>query len=206
MAPLLGVPRPPRTPPNRFRAARYCRLPVAALLLCATLLAIGPPAAGAGAPSGPFAFAAVDQLGRPFSSASLAGAPYAIFFGFTRCPDVCPTTLVEMSNRLAELGEDGNRLKVLFVTVDVEHDTPERLGAFLSAFDRRIIGLTGSADEIKAIAELWGAFYYRLEDGDVTHSAYVYLMDRQHHRAGTLTFQEPEEEQLAKLRRLLARD
>jgi protein SCO1 len=140
---VTGVPRPRRAPPARLRAAHCCRLPVAAVLLaCATLVAIGAPAAGAGEPRGPVAFAAVDQLGRPYSSAALAGVPYAIFFGFTRCPDVCPTTLVEMSNRLAQLGEDGNRLKVLFVTVDTEHDTPERLNAFLSAFDKRIIGRT----------------------------------------------------------------
>jgi protein SCO1/2 len=205
MSPLTGVPRPQRAPPARRPGAHRRRLPIAAVLLaCATLVAVG--AVSAGEPRGPVAFGAVDQLGRPFSSASLAGAPYAIFFGFTRCPDVCPTTLMEMSNRLEELGEDGSRLKVLFVTVDEEYDTPERLNAFLSAFDRRIIGLTGSAEQIKTIAELWGAFYYRLKDGDVTHSAYVYLMDRRHRRAGTLTFQEPEEEQLAKLRQLLARD
>ena len=178
----------------------------AVLCVCAALALAVPRTARAEQPGGAAdaAFAAVDHQGRPFSSASLEGVPYVIFFGFTRCPDVCPTTLMEMSRRLEDLGEDGNRLKVLFVSVDWEHDTPERLSDFLSAFDRRIIGLTGSEAQIKAIAGLWGAFYYRLGEGDITHSAYVYLMDRHHRRAGTLTIQDAQDEQLARLKQLLA--
>jgi protein SCO1/2 len=68
-------------------------------------------------------FNLIDQNGRPFSSASLVGRPYAIFFGFTHCPDVCPTTLVEMGNHLSALGPDADRLKVVFVTVDAARDT-----------------------------------------------------------------------------------
>jgi len=130
------------------------------------------------------------------------------FFGFTRCPDVCPTTLLEVSKRLEELGADGDRLPVLFVTVDPEYDTPERLRAYLSSFDARILGLTGSEQQIASIARVWNAFYYKLVEPDgsytITHSAYVYLMDRNNRRAGTLTLQDSEGEQLAKLRDLLA--
>jgi protein SCO1/2 len=154
------------------------------------------------------AFEAIDHNGKAFSSASLSGQPYAIFFGFTRCPDVCPTTLLEVSQRLQDLATDGNGLKVLFVTVDSEHDTPDRLRAYLSSFDSRIIGLTGSEQQIAAIAKVYGASYYKLREADgsysMTHSAYVYLVDRNNCSAGTLTFQDTEAEQLAKLRKLLA--
>ena len=152
-------------------------------------------------------FSAIDHTGKPFTSAALSGQPYAIFFGFTRCPDVCPTTLLELSTLLKDLGADGDRLKVLFVTLDWEHDTPEELGAYLSSFDRRIIGLTGSENEIASIAKNWNVFYNRLPESDggytLVHSAYVYLMDRNNHQAGTLNFQESEAEQLAKLEGLL---
>ena len=113
-----------------------------------------------------------------------------------------------MSKRLQDLGADGDRLKVVFVTVDAEHDSPERLREYLASFDSRIIGLTGSAEQIAAIARVWNVFYYKLPEADgsysFTHSAYVYLMDRNNRRAGTLTFQDSEAEQLAKLKTLLA--
>ncbi len=89
-------------------------------------------------------FELTDHNGKPFSSATLAGRPYAIFFGFTNCPDVCPTTLLLMSNALARLGADADRLKVLFVTVDPEQDTPEQLRKYMSSFDARILALTGT--------------------------------------------------------------
>ena len=207
----------PRSPRTRGRAtagalAKRCCAHAAAALGLALAVAIGPaprrPAqaqAGA-ADAGPFD--AIDHTGKPFASSALSGRPYAIFFGFTRCPDVCPTTLLEVSKRLEELGADGDRLPVLFVTVDPEYDTPERLRAYLSSFDARILGLTGSEQQIASIARVWNAFYYKLVEPDgsytITHSAYVYLMDRNNRRAGTLTFQDSEGEQLAKLRDLLA--
>jgi protein SCO1/2 len=170
-------------------------------------LATRSPARAQAADADADALEAIDHNGKAFAGRALAGSPYAIFFGFTRCPDACPTTLLEISQRLQELGADGDRLRVLFVTVDPDYDTPERLRAYLSSFDPRIIGLTGSARQIAAIAKLWNAFYYKFPEPDgsytMTHSAYVYLMDRNHHRAGSLTFQDSEAEQLAKLRNLL---
>ena len=154
------------------------------------------------------AFELIDQDARPFSSTTLAGRPYAIFFGFTHCPDVCPTTLLGMSNNLAALGTVGDQLKVIFVTVDPERDTPEQLKQYLASFDPRIVALTGSEPQIAAAAKGWNAFYNKVpeDDGSYTlaHSAYVYLMDRDNRLTGTLGFQEPEAEQIAKLRRLLA--
>jgi protein SCO1/2 len=152
-------------------------------------------------------FELTDHNGRLFSSAALAGQPYAVFFGFTHCPDVCPTTLLEMSNALQRLGADADRLKVVFVTVDPERDTPEQLQQYLDSFDPRIIGLTGSQQQIAAAAKGWNAFHNKIPEGDgsytVVHSAYVYLMDRNNRLTGTMGFQETEDEQVAKLKALI---
>jgi protein SCO1/2 len=153
-------------------------------------------------------FELTDHSGKTFPSTALSGHPYAIFFGFTHCPDVCPTTLLEVSNVLRSLGADADRLKVVFVTVDPERDTPEQLRQYLDSFDPRIIGLTGSEQQVAAVAKGWNAFHNKIPEGDgtytVVHSAYVYLMDRGNRLAGTMGFQETEAEQLAKLRALIA--
>ncbi len=161
--------------------------------------------APAGNVGGPFEL--IDQNGKAFSSSQLAGTPYAIFFGFTNCPDVCPTTLLMMSNALAKLGPDADRLKVLFVSVDPERDTPKHLRTYMSSFDRHIIALTGSAEQVAATAKLWKASYYKLPEDNgsytIVHSAYVYLMDRGNHLTGTLGFQDEEAVQVEKLEKLL---
>ncbi|MDX2203875.1 MAG: SCO family protein [Hyphomicrobiaceae bacterium] len=153
-------------------------------------------------------FALLDHHGRPFSSTALEGRPRAVFFGFTHCPDVCPTTLLEMSNHLAALGAEAQALAVVFITVDPERDRPETLREYLGSFDPRILGLTGTEAQIKAAAARFGAFYDRIPEGDgtytVVHSAYVYLIDRRDRAAGTIGFNEPEADQRAKLRALLA--
>jgi protein SCO1/2 len=142
-----------------------------------------------------------------FSSAALAGRPYAIFFGFTNCPDICPTTLLLMSNALARLGADADRLKVLFVTVDPEQDSPEQLRKYMSSFDARILALTGTPEQIAATTKLWKAFYNKLPEDKggytIVHSAYVYLMDRDNRLVDTLGFQDEEAVQVEKLRKLL---
>jgi protein SCO1/2 len=153
------------------------------------------------------AFELIDHNGQPFSSTKLADTPYAIFFGYLHCPDVCPTTLLGLSNVLAGLGTDAGRLEVLFVTLDPERDRPQELRAYLSSFDAHIIGLTGATEAVDATAKLWNVSHYKLPEDDasytIVHSAYVYLMDRRHHCVGTLGFQDSEAEQLAKLRSLL---
>ena len=155
---------------------------------------------------GPFELTAHD--GKRFSSASLAGKPFALFFGFTQCPDICPTTLLEMSNHLTRLGDKARDLHVIFVTVDPERDTPQHLAAYLKNFDPRIVGLTGSDTEIAAAAKGWNAHHQKLPESDgtttIVHSAHVYLMDADNRLAATLNFQEPEALQLAKLKALLA--
>jgi protein SCO1/2 len=190
----------------RFAARLHVVPALVAILVAGLLLASPASAQKIGSAGGSFNL--IDQNGRPFSSASLVGRPYAIFFGFTHCPDVCPTTLVEMGNHLSALGPDADRLKVVFVTVDAARDTPEHLRTYLASFDARIIGLTGSEAQIAEAAQGWNAYYNKFTESDgsitIVHSAHVYLMDADNRLAATLNFQEPEAEQLAKLKVLLA--
>jgi protein SCO1/2 len=181
-------------------------LAVAAALVIAALPDTDAHAQKIGSTGGSFEL--TDQTGKPFPSTALAGRPYAIFFGFTHCPDVCPTTLVEMSNHLAALGAEADKLRVVFVSVDYDRDTPDTLRAYLGSFDARIIGLTGSEAQIAEAAKGWDAHYDKFTESNgsitIVHSAHVYLMDADNRLAATLNFQEPEAEQLAKLKRLLA--
>lgn len=154
---------------------------------------------------GPFTLTTHD--GKKLSSTDLAGRPFAVFFGFTHCPDVCPTTLFEMSENLKALGPDGDKLTVLFISVDPERDTRELMATYLESFDPRIVGLTGTQEEIDAVVKAYRATYQRVPtEGDgytVNHTASVYLMDRQGHFAGTLDYHEQQDTQMRKLRRLV---
>ena len=165
-----------------------------------------PAMAQSGGNAGP-TFELIDHNGKPFFGSALAGRPYAIFFGYTHCPDVCPTTLMAISNALQRLGADADRLIIVFVSVDPERDTPEELRQYLSSFDARIIGLTGAEAQIASAARSWKAFHNKIPEDDgtytIVHSAYVYLMDRANRLVGTMGFQDSDEEQVAKLRSLI---
>lgn len=163
-------------------------------------IAIAPAAIG-----GPFKLAA--SSGDVVDSDQLKGKPFAVFFGFTHCPEVCPTTLYEMSNALGKLGDDGKDLKVYFVTVDPERDTTEFLKNYLTSFDPRIVGLRPTPEQLPEVAKSYRVFYEKVptEGGDYTmnHTALVYLMDREGRFFGTLDYEEKPDVRLAKLRRLL---
>lgn len=154
---------------------------------------------------GPFKLSS--SSGETIDSESLKGRPFAVFFGFTHCPEVCPTTLYEMSNALGKLGEEAKDLQVFFVTVDPERDTAEFMKSYLTSFDPRIVGLRPTPGELPAVAKSYRAFYERVatSDGDYTmnHTALVYLMDRQGKFFGTLDYEEKPDVRLTKLRRLL---
>lgn len=198
---------------RRLRTVLWGAVGAAAVLL-AGLLVIGPVgqnlsvgklplAANFG---GPFELTAKD--GTRFSSAALAGKPYAIFFGFTQCPDVCPTTLIDMSNHLRELGDLAARMNVVFVSVDPERDTPDKLKLYLDSFDSRIIGLTGTPAEISSVARAYRVIVEKVATSGgytLNHSASVFLLDSGGKFAGTLSFQEPQATQLEKLRRLASK-
>lgn len=160
---------------------------------------------GAANIGGPFELTAHD--GRTFSNRDLTGKPYAIFFGFTRCPDVCPTTLLDMTNRLEELKGDADKLRILFVTVDPERDTAPFLAEYMTSFDKRILGLTGTREQIAAITKAYRVIYEKVPgtgaDYTMNHTATVYLFDAKGGFAGTLAYQEAEANQRAKLQRLI---
>jgi protein SCO1/2 len=153
-------------------------------------------------------FALTTHQGRRFTRSDLRGRPMAVAFGFTHCPDVCPTTLLEWSNVLAGLGRDADGLQVLFVAVDTERDTPAALKAYLGSFDPRIVALTGSKRQVAAAAEAFGAFYERIEgkDGSVSydHTVKTYLVDRDGRMAGSVDLHGGEAERRALVARLLA--
>jgi protein SCO1/2 len=140
-----------------------------------------PTAAQPMAIGGPFHL--VDQDSHAFTNQDLKGRPFLVFFGYTHCPDVCPTTLFEVSEILRSLGSDADRLGALFITVDPERDTPERLKEYLSSFDPHLRGLTGDLASIKDVARNYRVYFKKAapEGGDYTmdHSALVYLMDKE---------------------------
>lgn len=153
---------------------------------------------------GPFEL--VTQDGKRFTHENLLGKPSAIFFGFTHCPDVCPTTLFEMTLAMQTLGADADRFNTVFVTVDPERDTSELLKTYLSSFDPRIIGLTGSAVAIETMIKAYRIYARKVPlDGggyNMDHTASVLLFDARGNFVGTLAYGENSEPRLAKLRRL----
>jgi len=152
-------------------------------------------------------FSVVDQNGQPVTEAALKGHPSAMFFGFTFCPDVCPTTLMQASQWLKQLGPDGDKLKVYFVTVDPERDTPEQMKNYLHAFDSRIIGLTGTREQIDPMLKAFRVYSKKVGEGEdymMDHAAAVYLLDSDANFVGTADYHESEETIMAKLKRLVA--
>jgi len=154
------------------------------------------------------AFALTDQNGATVTEEALAGRPYAVFFGFTNCPDVCPTTLFELSRLMQQLGPDADRFKVLFVTVDPERDTLDQLGPYMSSFDPRITALTGSPEATAAMLRNYRAYARKVPMGDgytMDHTALVFLMGSDGRFVSTLDMHEPEEIRLGKLQQLARR-
>lgn len=150
---------------------------------------------------GPFTMADLD--GRPVDQDQMRGKPTVLFFGFTRCPEVCPTTLSTLAGALAKMGGDADRLNVVFVTLDPERDTPEDLRQYLAAFDPRIRGLVGTSAQVARMADAYHVSYRRVptHDGDYTmeHSATVELFDRAGRMVGEIGYGEDDVRTLAKL-------
>ena len=134
---------------------------------------------GTAAVGGPFAL--VSQDGAPTTQQALQGQPSLLFFGYTHCPDVCPATLSQISAVFKALGPDA-KAKAFFVTVDPQRDTPAAMKDYLSSFDPRIVGLTGSPEAIKKIEDDYKVYAEAKPDKDGTytmdHTAITYLMDR----------------------------
>jgi protein SCO1/2 len=175
---------------NRSRFLRILPillLPAAVLALAAALLAMRPVpkviTSGTAAIGGPFT--AVANNGEGVTDQTYQGKWLLIFFGYTFCPDACPTALTNISIALEKLGQDAAKLQPLFITVDPQRDTREVMAKYLTSFDPRIAGLTGTQAQIDAIIKEYRV-YVSLQrpetDGDdylVSHTSYIYLMDPQ---------------------------
>src|SRR6476659_197001 len=129
---------------------------------------------------GPFQLA--DQTGQIVTEKSLQGRPTLIFFGLTHCPDVCPTSLFEISEVLKAMGKDADRVNAYFVSVDPERDTAAAMKDYLSSFDPHLKGLTGNPEAVAKVLSAYRVYSRKvpLKDGDYTmdHTALIYLMDR----------------------------
>jgi protein SCO1/2 len=149
---------------------------------------------------GPFAMTAQD--GRTVTNADLAGRPYLVFFGYTHCPDFCPTTLTQISAVFREMGPD-KKIAALFVTIDPQRDSPETMKAYLENFDSRIIGLMGNDSQTYAIAKAFKVYFKKqgADDGNYTvdHTGVVYLMDKNGRFVGGFNLDQPAKQAAAEL-------
>jgi protein SCO1/2 len=128
-------------------------------------------------------FALTDHTGKPRTLADFKGKVVLVFFGYTQCPDVCPTTMVELANVMKELGPQADQVQVLFITVDPERDTQELLAQYVPAFDKRFLGLRGDAAATAAVAKEFKVFYAKVpgkEPGSYSmdHTAGSYVFDK----------------------------
>jgi protein SCO1 len=151
-------------------------------------------------------FTLVDHNGAEITERAFRGHPSAVFFGFTHCPEVCPTTLFEMDGWLNTLGEDGKAIRAFFVSVDPERDTPEVMQSYVTNVSERITGITGDPEKIAAMTKSFGIYSRKveLEGGDYTmdHTASVILLDSNGAFSGTIAYGENPDNAVAKLKRL----
>lgn len=156
------------------------------------------------------AFALNSTKGGAFTQDDLRGTPSLIFFGYTFCPDVCPTTLAETTAWRAQLGVTPEQLRVIFVTVDPARDTLDVVKSYVEGFDPSIIGLVGSDEQTEAVKNAFGAIGQRAEgfaEDDpyylVDHTALTFLIDANGNFSGTVAYEEPQETAVAKVKRLV---
>ena len=146
--------------------------------------------------------------GGEFTQADLRGTPSLIFFGYTFCPDVCPTTLAESTGWRESLGLTEDDLRLIFVTVDPERDTVENLEQYLSIFGSPVIGLSGTPEQTEAAKKAFGVYSEKVEDASsteylVNHTASVFLIDADGQFEGTIAYGEQRDTALEKVRKLL---
>lgn len=169
---------------------------LAALLTAAYLTLVPGATPAASAVGGPFAL--VDGDRRAVTDRTYAGEAHLVFFGFTHCPDICPTKLFQMSEMFRAMGDKGGAVRALFITVDPERDTPDIMKSYVSSFDPRIVGLTGERPAIDQVVREYRAYAKKvpLKDGDYTmeHTALVYLMDKAGRFVGSFNLERPPEQ------------
>jgi protein SCO1/2 len=192
---------------RRLRTILWVLVAIAAI--AGILVALQPPSpssreTGLATIGGPFTLTGGDAM--PFQSSRLNGKPAAIFFGFTHCPDVCPTTLARLVKLRRQLDEGDDAMSIIFITVDPDRDGPAEVGSYASLFGAPVIGLTGKPADIERVKKQFGVFSQKVDQPgggySVDHSASVFLMDRNGHFVATLSPEEGESVALEKLKRL----
>ena len=165
----------------------------------------GPTTATKSGFGGPFTL--VGAEGKPFSSQALAGKPFAMYFGFTRCADVCPTTLLRLVKLRREAASD-EAMRIVFVTIEPAHDGPKEVGRFASLFNAPIIGLTGTQAQIDQLKKQYGIYAQPVPNApmgkEMMHTATVLLFDREGQLAGTIAADEPDADAVAKIKKLVS--
>ncbi|OBZ92987.1 copper chaperone [Pararhizobium polonicum] len=164
------------------------------------------------ATAGPFGvpFQLISQTGQPISEKAFTGKPTALFFGFTHCPEVCPTTLFELNGWLEKVDPDGSKLQAYFISVDPERDTPEILGQYVSNVSKRITGISGPPDKVMEMVKGFRVYAKKVPldetkpDGDYTmdHTASVFLLDSEGKFTGTIAYGENPDTAVKKLENL----
>jgi protein SCO1/2 len=155
------------------------------------------------------ALSMTDQRGQSVTEEDLLGKPAAWFFGFTRCPSICPTGLMHITRDLKGLGADASKINAVFVTLDPERDTPEILGDYMKMFDPRIIALRGTEAETEKLIKSFSIHREKIKTDDdytIDHTTSIILTDAEGRMVGTLDMHEPMDSHLPKLRNLIAAD
>ena len=154
-------------------------------------------------------FELTDHTGQMVTEDVFIGRASAVFFGFTNCPEICPTTLNDLANARQAMDGDGDKLQIIFITLDPERDTVNVLKDFIPYFGERITGITGSPEAVLQLAKDWGIFWERIQTSGggytLDHTATVFLLNRQGRMAGTIDIAEPPDVVEAKLKKLVAR-
>lgn len=192
---------------SRLRLALRALVAVAAVAASLLFFVTRQPQETGGIGGGSYSL--VDQRGNPVDQSMLVGQPSLLFFGYTHCPDVCPTTMGEMAAWFSELGDEAKDLKAFFVTVDPERDTPEILDGYVSWVSDRVTGITGKPEEIAKMVKAWRAIGEKVpgEGADYTmnHTASVYLVNAKGGFEGTIAYEEKPATAVAKIRKLLGK-
>jgi protein SCO1/2 len=183
------------------------------VLVAGVLLGLAYRDAAKGVAGGPLAaaiggkFNLVDQNGKPFTDADLKGKWQLVFFGYTHCPDVCPTALNDLSLALDQLGGKKNEIGIVFISVDPDRDTPAVLKSYVDSFGGPIVALTGTPEEVKQAAQDYKVYYGKHPTAgggyDMDHSALIYVMDPAGRFTATFTPDDTSDTMAARLKKLV---
>jgi protein SCO1/2 len=207
---MARSPKPRAAPPFALIAAAFAGILV---LVAGVLIGIAFRDQAKGVAGGPLAaaiggkFSLVDQNGKPFTDADLKGKWQLVFFGYTHCPDVCPTALNDLSLALDQLGAKKKDVGIVFISVDPDRDTPAVLKSYVGSFGGPIVALTGKPDDVAQAAKDYKVYYAKhpAADGgyDMDHSALIYVMDPQGRFTATFTPDDTSDTIAARLKKLV---